>query len=172
MKPERNIRQMLLIVFQSWKIQKFLVQMTLGLKLEIVSNHRQRKKQGFWKHKEINPGSIRNAQNQLERENRQHYFDYEIQTTKLQKILLILDTTPVEPSEETKRDYMKTKVNKLEENHRNKNIQEMYKGVNDFKKGNQPRSYVTKKDDGTLVADTACILTRWEQFYSHLLNVI
>ena len=36
---------------------------------------------------------------------------------------------------ESKRHYMKAKVNKLEENSKNKNIQEMYKGVNQFKKG-------------------------------------
>ena len=34
-----------------------------------------------------------------------------------------------------KRDYMKAKVNKLEENSKNKNIWEMYKGINEFKKG-------------------------------------
>ena len=36
---------------------------------------------------------------------------------------------------ENKRDYMKAKGNKLEENSRNKNIREMYKGINEFKKG-------------------------------------
>jgi len=34
-----------------------------------------------------------------------------------------------------KRNYMKAKVNKLEENSKNKNIQEMYKGVNEIKMG-------------------------------------
>ena len=33
-----------------------------------------------------------------------------------------------------KHDYMKAKVNKLEENSKNKNIREMYKGINKFKK--------------------------------------
>ena len=41
-----------------------------------------------------------------------------------------------------KRDYMKAKVNKLEENCKNKNIQEMYKGINEFKKGYPPCTYV------------------------------
>ena len=48
---------------------------------------------------------------------------------------------------------MKAKVNKLEENSKNKNIQEMCKRINEFKKGYQPRSYVIKKLDGTIVAD-------------------
>ena len=43
-----------------------------------------------------------------------------------------------------KRDYMKAKVNKLEENGKNKNIREMYKGKNEFEKGYQPRAFVIK----------------------------
>ena len=60
-----------------------------------------------------------------------------------------------------KRDYMTVKVNKLEENSKNKNIREMYKENNDFKKGYQPHAYVIKKHDGTIVADTTSILSRW-----------
>ena len=45
------------------------------------------------------------------------------------------------------------KVNKLKEN--SKNILEMYKGINEFKKGYQPRAFVIKKHSGTIVADTA-----------------
>ena len=66
---------------------------------------------------------------------------------------------------------MKAKVNKLEENSKNKNIREMNKGINEIKKGYQPRAYVIKKHDGTIVADTTSILSRWEQFFSDLLNV-
>ena len=64
---------------------------------------------------------------------------------------------------------MKAKVNKLEENSKNKN---MYKGINEFKYGYQPRAYVIKKHDGTIVADTTSILSRCEQFFSNLLSVI
>ena len=66
---------------------------------------------------------------------------------------------------------MKEKFKKLEENRKNKNIQEMNKVINEFKKGYQPRAYVIKKHDGTMVADTTSILSRWEQFFSNLLNV-
>ena len=59
-----------------------------------------------------------------------------------------------------KGDYMKAKVNKLEENSKNKNIREMYKGINEFKKGYQPRANVINKHDGTIVADTTSILSR------------
>ena len=47
----------------------------------------------------------------------------------------------------------------------------MYKGINEFKKGYQPRAYVIKKHDGSIVADTTSMLSRWKQFFSNLLNV-
>ena len=65
-----------------------------------------------------------------------------------------------------KRDYMIAKVNKLEENIKNKNIREMYKRVSEFKKGYQPHACVIKKHDGTNNR-----IMRWDQFYSNLLNV-
>ena len=54
---------------------------------------------------------------------------------------------------------MKEKVNKIEENSKNKNIREMYKGINEFKKSYQLRVNVIKKHDGTIVADTTTILS-------------
>ena len=63
---------------------------------------------------------------------------------------------------------MRAKVNKLEEN--SKNIREMYKGINEFKKGYQPRAYVTKKHYGTIVADSTSILSRWELFFSKFIK--
>ena len=70
-----------------------------------------------------------------------------------------------------KHDYMKAKVNKLEENSKNKNIREMCKEINEFKKDYQPHAFVIKKHDSTIVADTTSILSRWEQFFSNLFNV-
>ena len=66
---------------------------------------------------------------------------------------------------------MKEKVNKLVENSKNEDIHEMYKGIIEFKKGYEPRAYVIRKYDCRIVADTTSILSRWEQFYSNLLNV-
>ena len=47
----------------------------------------------------------------------------------------------------------------------------MYKGINEFKKGYQPRAYVIKKHDGTIVADTTSILSRRKQFFRNLQNI-
>ena len=121
---------MWLIGFQSWKVQIFLVQMILGFKLQIVINHRQRGKQGFWKHIKIYTGHIRNAQNQLISDNRQNYFGCKIQTTNRRDILLILCATPSEPSRKRNViEYIKAKVNKLKEKSKNKIIREIHMRV-------------------------------------------
>jgi hypothetical protein len=69
-----------------------------------------------------------------------------------------------------KRQYLKTKINELETNNKNKNIRELYVGINDFKKGYQPRTNTVKDAKGHLVADCHSILTRWRNYFSQLLN--
>jgi hypothetical protein len=39
-------------------------------------------------------------------------------------------------------------------NSRNKNIRDLYRGINKFKKGYQPRSNLVKDENGDLLADT------------------
>jgi hypothetical protein len=70
-----------------------------------------------------------------------------------------------------KREYLKAKINELEINSKNKNIRELYRGINDFKKGCQPRTNIVKDEMGDLVADCHSILTRWRNYFSQLLNV-
>jgi hypothetical protein len=59
-----------------------------------------------------------------------------------------------------KREYLKAKIKELETNSKNKNIRELYRGINDFKKGYQPRTDIVKDEKGDLVADCHSILTR------------
>ena len=47
----------------------------------------------------------------------------------------------------------------------------MYRGINDFKKGYQPRTIIVKDEKGDLVADSHSIMTRWRNYFSQLLNV-
>ena len=47
----------------------------------------------------------------------------------------------------------------------------MYRGINDFKKGYQPRTIVVKDEKGELVADPHSIMARWRNYFSQLLNV-
>ena len=48
----------------------------------------------------------------------------------------------------------------------------MYKGINEFKKGYQPRAFAINKHNATIVTYTTSILSRWEQFVGNVLNVI
>jgi len=47
----------------------------------------------------------------------------------------------------------------------------LYRGINDFKKGYQPRCNIVKDENGDLVADTHSIVVRWRKYFSHLFNV-
>jgi hypothetical protein len=47
----------------------------------------------------------------------------------------------------------------------------LYRGINDFKKGYQPRTNVVKDEKGDLDADSHSILGRWRNHFFQLLNV-
>ena len=47
----------------------------------------------------------------------------------------------------------------------------MYRGINDFKKGYQPRTNTVKDEKGDLVADSHSNLAGWRKYFSQLLNV-
>jgi hypothetical protein len=44
-----------------------------------------------------------------------------------------------------KREYLKDKINELESNSKNKNMRDLYRGINEFKKGYQPRTKTVKE---------------------------
>jgi hypothetical protein len=52
-----------------------------------------------------------------------------------------------------KREYLKDKINELEPNSKNKNIRDLYRSINEFKKGYQPRTNLVKDERGDLLAD-------------------
>jgi hypothetical protein len=51
------------------------------------------------------------------------------------------------------REYMKGKFNEFDSNNKNKNIRDLYRGINEFKKGYQPRINIIKDENGNLIAD-------------------
>jgi hypothetical protein len=51
------------------------------------------------------------------------------------------------------------------------NIRNLNWGINEFKKGYQPRSSLVKDDIGALLADSHSILNRWKNYFSQLLNI-
>ena len=66
---------------------------------------------------------------------------------------------------------MKAKIEELEHNSKIKNIRDLYRGINDFKKRYQPRTDIVKDEKGDEVADSCSILARWGNYFSRLLNV-
>ena len=70
-----------------------------------------------------------------------------------------------------KQAYLKFKIEELETNSKVKNIRDLYRVINDFKKGYQPRNNIVKDDKGDLVADYHSIVARWRNYFSQLLNV-
>jgi hypothetical protein len=53
-----------------------------------------------------------------------------------------------------KKEYLKAKIKELETNSKNKNIRDLYRSINGFKKGYQPRNNVVKNEKGDLVSDS------------------
>jgi hypothetical protein len=54
---------------------------------------------------------------------------------------------------------------------KNKNIRDLYRGINDCKRGYQPRSNMVKDENGDLLGDSHNILNRLKNTFSQLLNV-
>jgi hypothetical protein len=55
-------------------------------------------------------------------------------------------------------------------NSKNKNIRDLCREINEFKRGHQPRSNLVKDENGDLLADSNNILNRWKNYYSQLLS--
>jgi len=70
-----------------------------------------------------------------------------------------------------KKEYLKAKIDELETNSKKKNIRYLYRNINDFKKGYQPRTTIVKDEKSDLVTDSHSILARWRNHFSELFNV-
>jgi hypothetical protein len=70
-----------------------------------------------------------------------------------------------------KREYLKGKINVLETNKKNKNVRDLYRDINEFKKGYQPRINIIKDEIGNLLADPQNGLNSWKNFFNQVLNV-
>jgi hypothetical protein len=56
-------------------------------------------------------------------------------------------------------------------NSKNKNIRDLYRGINEFKRDYQPRNNLVKDENGDLLVDSHNILNRRKNYYIQLLNV-
>jgi hypothetical protein len=51
---------------------------------------------------------------------------------------------------------LKGKINELETSNKNKNIIDLYRDINEFKKGYQPRINIIKDENVNLLLDSQC----------------
>jgi hypothetical protein len=70
-----------------------------------------------------------------------------------------------------KGEYLKDRINELATNRKNKNIRDLYREIDEFKRGYQPRNNVVKVKNGDLFEDSKNILDRQKTYFSQLLNV-
>jgi hypothetical protein len=56
--------------------------------------------------------------------------------------------------------YRIAKIEKLETNSKINNIRDLYRDINDFKKGYQPKTNMVKVEKGELIADSHSIVAR------------
>ena len=70
-----------------------------------------------------------------------------------------------------KKAYLRAKIEDLETNSKIQNIRDLYRGINEFMKGYQPRCNIVKDEKGDLVADCNSIVVRWRKYFSQLFNV-
>ena len=65
---------------------------------------------------------------------------------------------------------MGAKIEELETKSKIKNIRDIYRGINDFRKGSQPRCNMFTDEKVDLVADSHRIAARWRNYFSQLFN--
>jgi hypothetical protein len=73
----------------------------------------------------------------------------------------------------TKRKYLKDKIKELATNSKNKNIRDLHRGINKFKRRYQPRNSLVKDENGDLLADSHNVSNRWKNYFlSNLMCLI
>jgi hypothetical protein len=70
-----------------------------------------------------------------------------------------------------KKEYLKDRINELATGSKNKNIKDLYRGINEFERCYQPRNNLVKDENGDLPVHSHSILNRWMNYFSQLLNV-
>jgi hypothetical protein len=62
-------------------------------------------------------------------------------------------------------------MNELAMNNKTNKTRDLYRGINEFKKGYLPRSSLVKDENGDLLADSHNILNLCKSYFSQLLNL-
>jgi hypothetical protein len=70
-----------------------------------------------------------------------------------------------------KKAYLKARIIDLATSSKNKNMRDMYRGINEFKRFYQPRNNLVKDRSGDLLRVSDKILSRRKSYLSHSLKV-
>jgi hypothetical protein len=73
--------------------------------------------------------------------------------------------------ENTKKEYLTAKIYEVETCSEITNIRDLYRGISDFKKGCQPRTYIIEDEKSNLVTESHSILARWRNHFSQLWKI-
>jgi hypothetical protein len=60
-----------------------------------------------------------------------------------------------------KKEYQKDKINELLKDSKNKNIRDFYRGINEYKRGFQPRSNLVNDENSDLLEDAILQMYRY-----------
>jgi len=69
------------------------------------------------------------------------------------------------------REYLEGKINEFEINGKNKNIIDLYRGINELKESYRPWTDLVKVRKGNLHVDSYIVVNRWKTHFFQLLNV-
>ena len=69
-----------------------------------------------------------------------------------------------------KKEEAQKNIREIEENRRAKRTRDQYQGINNVKKGYQPRLMMVKDKEGRLLVNQEEVKERWKQYFSDLLN--
>jgi hypothetical protein len=67
------------------------------------------------------------------------------------------------------REHVEDKIYKFATHSKNKNIRDLYRGINEFKKAYQPRTNLVTDENSDLLADSHNILNSWKNYFFQLL---
>jgi len=69
-----------------------------------------------------------------------------------------------------KKEYLNAKIEEVENNGKIKNSGGLFRSINYFNKGYQPRTVIVMDENDDWFADSYSILARWRNYFSQLLN--
>jgi hypothetical protein len=89
--------------------------------------------------------------------------------TKVMHIILTITSEASRQFRKERNEYQRGKINETDTN-RQKNTRDLYRDINEFKKGYPPTTNIVKDENGVW-RQPPSILNRWKNHFSQLLNV-